>query len=119
MAIRVPIFGSLSSTNAPPAQAVVRHDGCAQRGRWPVVKHSFSLMAAGRGFAMPGDVPSPERTLTHLTGFKQRAAKQYVAPMVFAFANAQLKRKEETLRYLEQSYQQRSPELVFVQNDPN
>jgi hypothetical protein len=76
-------------------------------------------MAAGRGFAMPGDVPSPERTLTHLTGFKQRAAKKYVAPVVFAFANAQLKRKEETLRYLEESYQQRSPELVFVQNDPN
>jgi len=39
--------------------------------------------------------------------------------MVFAFANAQVKRKEETLRYLEESYQQRSPELVFVQNDPN
>ena len=58
MAIRVPISGSLNSTNAPPAQ-------------------------------------------------------------VFAFANAQLKRQEETLRYLEQSYQQRSPELVFVQNDPN
>jgi tetratricopeptide (TPR) repeat protein len=54
-----------------------------------------------------------------LAGFKQRAAKKYVAPMVFASANAQLKRKEETLRYLEQSYQQRSPELVFVQNDPN
>lgn len=39
--------------------------------------------------------------------------------MVFGFANAQLERKEETLRYLEESYQQRSPELVFVQNDPN
>jgi hypothetical protein len=54
-----------------------------------------------------------------LAGFNERAAKKYVAPMVFAFANAQLKRKEETLRYLEESYQQRSPELVFVQNDPN
>ena len=54
-----------------------------------------------------------------LAGFKKRAAKKYVSPMVFAFANAQLKRKEETLRYREESYQQRSPELVFVQNDPN
>jgi hypothetical protein len=39
--------------------------------------------------------------------------------MVFAFANAQLKRMEETLRSLGKSYQQRSPELGFVQNDPN
>jgi tetratricopeptide (TPR) repeat protein len=50
---------------------------------------------------------------------KRRAAKQYVSPMNFASTYGQLGRKEETIRYLEESYRERSPDLVFVQNDPN
>ena len=50
---------------------------------------------------------------------KRKAAKQYVSPMVFADTYAQLGRKEETIRYLEQSYQEREPHVVYLQSDPN
>jgi TolB-like protein/DNA-binding winged helix-turn-helix (wHTH) protein len=49
---------------------------------------------------------------------KQKAAKQYVSPSDFADAYAVLGRKEETIRYLEKSYQERAPHLVFLQSDP-
>jgi len=50
---------------------------------------------------------------------KRKAAKQYVSPMVFADTYAQLGRKEETIRYLEESYQEREPHVVYLQSDPN
>jgi hypothetical protein len=49
---------------------------------------------------------------------KRKAAKQYVSPSDFADAYAELGRKEETIYYLEQSYRERSPHLVFLQSDP-
>jgi TolB-like protein/DNA-binding winged helix-turn-helix (wHTH) protein/cytochrome c-type biogenesis protein CcmH/NrfG len=49
---------------------------------------------------------------------KRKAAKQYVSPTDFADAYALLGRKEETIRYLEESYQKRAPHLVFLQSDP-
>jgi TolB-like protein/DNA-binding winged helix-turn-helix (wHTH) protein len=49
---------------------------------------------------------------------KQKAAKQYVTPSNFADAYAQLGLKEETLHYLEESYRERAPHLVFLQSDP-
>ena len=48
---------------------------------------------------------------------KRKAAKQYVSPTEFAEAYALLGRKEETIRYLEESYQKRAPRLVFLQSD--
>jgi hypothetical protein len=50
---------------------------------------------------------------------KRTAAKEYVSPSDFADAYAELRRKEETIRYLERSYRERSPHLVFLQSDPN
>jgi len=50
---------------------------------------------------------------------KRTAAKHYVSPSDFADAYAELGRKEETIRYLEESYRERSPHLVFLQSDPN
>jgi TolB-like protein/DNA-binding winged helix-turn-helix (wHTH) protein len=50
---------------------------------------------------------------------KRRAAKKYVSPMNFADTYGQLGRKEETIRYLEESYRERSPDLVLLQNEPN
>ena len=49
---------------------------------------------------------------------KRTAAKQYVSPSDFADAYAELGRKEKTIRYLEESYRERSPHLVFLQSDP-
>jgi len=49
---------------------------------------------------------------------KRKAAKQYVSPTDFADAYALLGRKEETIRYLEESYQKHAPYLVFLQSDP-
>jgi TolB-like protein/DNA-binding winged helix-turn-helix (wHTH) protein/Tfp pilus assembly protein PilF len=50
---------------------------------------------------------------------KRMAAKRYVSPMDFADTYARLGRKEETIRYLEQSYQEREPHVVYLQSDPN
>ena len=50
---------------------------------------------------------------------KRRAAKQYVSPILFAEAYAELGRKDETIRYLEKCYQEREPHLVFLQSDPD
>ncbi len=47
-----------------------------------------------------------------------RARKSYVSPLWLAFQTARLKRKEETLRLLEESYLERSAWLVMIQNDP-
>jgi hypothetical protein len=49
---------------------------------------------------------------------KRTVAKQYVSPMEFAEAYAQLGRKEETIRYLEQSCQEREPHVVYLQSLP-
>ena len=49
---------------------------------------------------------------------KRKAAKQYVSPLDFADVYAQLGRKEETIRYLEDSYRKRAPHLVFLQSHP-
>jgi TolB-like protein/DNA-binding winged helix-turn-helix (wHTH) protein len=49
---------------------------------------------------------------------KRKAAKQYVSPLDFADVYAQLGRKEETIRYLEESYRKRAPHLVYLQSHP-
>ncbi|HZQ69094.1 MAG TPA: winged helix-turn-helix domain-containing protein [Terriglobales bacterium] len=54
-----------------------------------------------------------------LDQLKQTALKQYVSPVSFAEAYAELGRKEETLRYLEKSYEERDPHLVFLQSHPD
>ncbi len=54
-----------------------------------------------------------------LNQLKQTAVKQYVSPVSFAEAYAQLGRKEETIRFLEKSYQERDPHLVFLQSHPD
>lgn len=53
-----------------------------------------------------------------MDALKRKAAKQYVSPTDFADAYALLGRKEETIRYLEESYQKHAPYLVFLQSDP-
>jgi TolB-like protein/DNA-binding winged helix-turn-helix (wHTH) protein len=55
----------------------------------------------------------------NLSVYQQRAAKRYVSPIIFAWAYAQLRRKEETLRYLEQAYEERAPNMVWVQGFPD
>ena len=50
---------------------------------------------------------------------KRMAAKQYVSPMDFADTYGQLGRKEETIRYLEKSFQEREPHVVYLQSDPS
>jgi TolB-like protein/DNA-binding winged helix-turn-helix (wHTH) protein/Tfp pilus assembly protein PilF len=50
--------------------------------------------------------------------YKKLSEKQYVSPLQRATFNAQLGRREETLALLEEGYQQRDPELLWIQNDP-
>jgi TolB-like protein/DNA-binding winged helix-turn-helix (wHTH) protein len=49
---------------------------------------------------------------------KAKARKEYVSPLMLASQTARLKRKDETLKLLEESYRERSPWLVLVQNEP-
>lgn len=50
---------------------------------------------------------------------KLTAVKQYVSPIGFAEAYAEAGHKEEAIRYLEKSYQERDPHVVFLQSDPD
>jgi hypothetical protein len=54
-----------------------------------------------------------------LDQLKKKAATGYVAAINFAYIYSRLKLKEETLRSLEQAYQEHSPRLVFLQHEPD
>jgi len=57
-----------------------------------------------------------ERGLSDL----RRAAKtRYVSPLEFASSYAKLRRKADTIRYLERAYEERTPSLVHMSHDPN
>jgi TolB-like protein/DNA-binding winged helix-turn-helix (wHTH) protein len=53
-----------------------------------------------------------------LDELKKQSKKEYVSPFEFASEFAALHRKEDTLRYLEDAYRERSPVLAFVQHRP-
>lgn len=50
-----------------------------------------------------------------LNRYKERATKGYVSPMEFAEIYAQLKHKEEALRYLELAYKEHAPFIAHIQ----
>ncbi len=54
----------------------------------------------------------------NLNQYQQKAAKQYVTPTRLAGCYAQLRRREETLRYLEQAYEEHATNMVWLQNVP-
>ncbi len=49
---------------------------------------------------------------------RKKATKSHVSPLDLARLNACLKRKDESLHYLEQAYQEREPWVVNIQNNP-
>jgi TolB-like protein/DNA-binding winged helix-turn-helix (wHTH) protein len=53
-----------------------------------------------------------------LNGQLAQVKKKYVSPFSLAWNYARLKRKEQTLAYLEDAYKERSPRIVFLQKDP-
>jgi TolB-like protein len=53
-----------------------------------------------------------------LAELKKQSKREYVAPLVFASDFGELRRKEDTLHYLEEAYRERSPSLAFVQHFP-
>jgi len=55
----------------------------------------------------------------NLSDVQRTATTKYVSPMEFAFCYARLGRKDETIRYLERAYQERTPFLVHLPHDPN
>ncbi len=59
------------------------------------------------------------RVAGHLEDLKSAATKEYISPKDFAGAHAQLRHREETLHYLEESYRERAPWLVHMQHDPD
>ena len=53
-----------------------------------------------------------------LGGLKKKSSSQYVSPVDLSLLYAQLGDREKTLSLLEQGYQEHSPLLLWVQNDP-
>ena len=53
-----------------------------------------------------------------LSDVEKNARGKHAAPMLFAVAYAALKRKDETLHYLEQAYKEREPWLANIQHLP-
>lgn len=56
--------------------------------------------------------------LWSVENMKRESEKRYVSPVNMALLYAQLGDREETLRLLEEGYQQRSPQLLDLQSDP-
>jgi TolB-like protein/DNA-binding winged helix-turn-helix (wHTH) protein len=56
--------------------------------------------------------------LEYLNRLKRAAAKRYVSPMHMAELAAGAERHEEAIRYLESAFQQRDPQLVYLQHNP-
>lgn len=54
----------------------------------------------------------------NLSELRRKASRKYVSPLDVAGFYGCLGRKEETLRYLEESYRQREPFLIRVDSDP-
>jgi TolB-like protein/DNA-binding winged helix-turn-helix (wHTH) protein/tetratricopeptide (TPR) repeat protein len=75
-----------------------------------------SALAVHRAFERGGITAVLE---WHLSDLQKKAARRYVSPLDLAYACAQLKRKDETLHYLEEAYKDRAPWLVRVQSHPD
>lgn len=56
--------------------------------------------------------------LLNVADMKKRLLKHYVSPVDLALQYAQLGEKAETLALLEEGYRQRSPDMLYIQNDP-
>jgi TolB-like protein/DNA-binding winged helix-turn-helix (wHTH) protein len=56
--------------------------------------------------------------LEQIRDLKNRSSGHYVSPLDLALLYAQLGRRKETLALLEEGYQQHSPLLLWMQNDP-
>lgn len=78
-----------------------------------VPKSASELREAFRSGGSRGAV---EWRLAHL---KKLQSQMYVSPLALALAAARAGHKEETLRYLEQSYDEHVPWLAFVGNEPD
>jgi len=50
----------------------------------------------------------------NLSDVQRTATRKYVSPIEFAFCYARLRRKDETIRYLERAYQEQTPFLVHL-----
>lgn len=56
--------------------------------------------------------------LWNIANMKKRSLTHYVSPVDMALQYAQLGKREETLSFLEEAYRQRSPLLLWIQDDP-
>ena len=53
-----------------------------------------------------------------LDELRKQSRKEYVSPLTLASDSGELRRKEDTLHYLEEAYRERSPGLAWVQHLP-
>jgi len=72
--------------------------------------------AIERAFRAGGDKAVQDWDLNRI---KKMALKGYVSPMTLAFVAARGGRRDEALKYLEEAYEERSPWLVLLQNEPD
>lgn len=72
--------------------------------------------AEERVFRAGGEKAIWEREFKHL---KEEVKKRYVSPFGLASAAAKVGNKEETLKYLEAAYEERTPWMVLVQFEPD
>jgi len=77
--------------------------------------HSDEAAELRRGFEREGYRGALE---WNLAGYKKQAKDNYVSPFAFAEAYAMLGRRDETLRYLEKSYEERGAGMAELQSHP-
>jgi TolB-like protein/DNA-binding winged helix-turn-helix (wHTH) protein/Tfp pilus assembly protein PilF len=91
-------------------------EAVAERERGLRITGNTVMAAAVReAFASGGRTAVVELAIKNAT---DRARKAYVSPWALATWWARLEKKEETLRFLEEAYQERSAPLVFLQSSP-
>lgn len=112
-----------------PQQPMIQF--CLLEAYWLKGKKKEAGKYAERMFLIGGDQPSadavqqafkrgvdPRLGELLLRQDEELARKRYRSPIHFAFDNAMLERKEETLRALEDGFRERDPWLVFLQKEP-
>jgi hypothetical protein len=104
----------------------IQADAYWQKGMWKeyaqevekgylVQNDKQSVAAIRQAFASGGGEAVAEWDLNNS---KAHARKGYVSPLQLAYLSARLRRKEETLRFLEDAYREHSARLIFLQVEP-
>ncbi len=93
-----------------PAEAVAEVEKAAALSRDP-----FTLAYVGHVYALAGRAAEARQILA---GLERDAATQPISPFFLAYVQVALGEREAALRNLEEAFQQRQPQMIWIAMDP-